>query len=117
MIQCDNIRNFAIAAFRAYGHIDELQDDITLDDFVALWAARQTIMHFINEGKVEIVEAINKVYCELPLGHLQSQTITMSVIHTANDMYKSDSTIWKYLKQSCKMFNKYYTQYKNQQLL
>lgn len=107
MIQQDNIKEYEIAAFRAYGHIDSIEEP-TFEDTMTLWAVSSVIRHLKFDDDDIALKGVQEVYCKLPMGHIRRGTITNSVKRTAFDMFISESTLWSALNRARRLFNKYY---------
>lgn len=107
MIQQDNIRDFAVAAFRHYGYIQGHTDKAAADRDV-IKAAESTIKHLTVDGDTETVKLVRDIYCRLPSGKLHKNVITDRVNAAAADMSMDPRTVWRKLARARRLFYNYY---------
>ena len=106
-MQQDNIKNFAIAAFRFYGHRKQ-QTSLSENDFTVLFAVSLTLKHLEVDGDQVALAGIRLVYFGLPSGRLKSNVMTNSVRRAAAQMHSSEGTVWNKLRRARILFDKYY---------
>ncbi len=106
MIQQDNIRDFAVAAFRHYGHTRSGTRDP--DSCAEVEAAASTIKHLRVEGETETVRLIERVYCSLPLGKLKRNAVAYRVNAAASEMNMDARTVWRKLAKARRLFYAYF---------
>lgn len=113
MIEQNNIKDFAIAAFRYRGHIDV--DSITSDDeLTVVLAVSSTVRHLQIEQDTIAVEGIKRVYYNLPLGNIKRGVMSNRVRRVAYDMHISESVLWRGLRHARYVFNRYYKEFTSQ---
>ncbi len=103
-IQQDNIKDFAIAAFRYYGQ----RNNIDSPDKTVINAVERTMQHLNIENDIIALEGVRNTYCRLPQGKIRRGTITRSIIKAAYDMNVDERTLWRKLERSRKIFGEYY---------
>lgn len=101
MIQQDNIRDHAVAAFRQYGHNKHAERCAEIE------AASLAIKHLTVDGDIETVQLIERVYCSLPLGKLKRNAVTHRVAAAAVEMNMDVRTVWRKLAKARRLFNAY----------
>ena len=69
-MQQDNIKDFAIAAFRYRGHLNDT-DILSLEEVYINMAVTSTIRHLDIERDYIAIEGVKRVYYQLPLGNLK----------------------------------------------
>ena len=69
-MQQDNIKDFAIAAFRYRGHLNDT-DILSLEEVYINMAVTSTIRHLEIERDYIAIEGVKRVYYQLPLGNLK----------------------------------------------
>lgn len=106
-MQQDNIRDFAIAAFRAYGHKKGNQE-LTREEHDIFTAVAWTFRDLQTENKTIAIMAIKKVYCTIPFGKMQKGTIKQLTSRAAFDLHADESTIKRGLSRGKRLFNKHY---------
>lgn len=113
----DNLEYFAYAAFRLYGHTDDIKT-LTSEDALIVSAAASTLRHLKVDRKLSESKAIEYILCELPMGHIARGTISNRVKDAAyNIVYVEETTIWRYLHHARMLFDRYYNEYYSQQPL
>lgn len=70
-MQQDNIKDFAIAAFRYRGHLNDT-DILSLEEVYINMAVTSTIRHLDIERDYIAIEGVKRVYYQLPLGNLKT---------------------------------------------
>lgn len=108
MIKKDNIKDFAILAFRYYGHrsVGNVATDTTEQKIIS--AVTDTFRHLKIENDIECVEVVEKIYCSLPLGNIRKGFISQRVVAVSNTMNMDGRTIWRKLRRARELFNAYY---------
>lgn len=104
----DNIKNYAVAAFRYYGHMRD-GDDVPPEDTNTISAVISTREHLRVEEDVETLTLIDKVYGSLPSGRLHRNVITHKVLAAAEEMNMDARTVWRKLARARKLFFAYYS--------
>lgn len=107
-MQQDNIRDFAIAAFRAYGH-KRKDNTFTPEEHDIFTAVAWTFKDLRNENKTLAIMSIKKVYCSIPMGKMKRGTIQSLVNKAASDLIADERTIKRGLSQGKRIFNKHYS--------
>lgn len=106
-MQQDNIKDFAIAAFRFYAHRKK-QKGLSENDLIILQAVERTLEYLEVDGDLVALEGIHRVYFALPEGKLKSNVMTNTVRRAAAEMFSSEGTVWNKLRRARKLFNEYY---------
>lgn len=107
MIQQDNIRDFAVAAYRYYAYVHS-NNNIKDKDYDVLTAVEHTIKHLKVDGEIETVKLIEDIYCTLPKGKIHKNVITDRVNAAANKYCMDPRTVWRKLARARKLFKSYY---------
>ena len=92
-MQQDNIKDFAVAAFRFYGQALKNKikpKDVTASDWDVFFAAALTVKHLQAAQDYDAAEGIRQVYFALPPGNLRRGTISNTVRRAAYDMHISE---------------------------
>lgn len=110
MFEQNNIKDFAIAAFRYYGHIDKHIKPTESEMFIII-AAALTIKHFKIEYDDMAIEGIKQVYYKLPMGNVKRGVMSNCVRKAAYDMNISESALWRKLRVVRDVFNRYYKEF------
>lgn len=106
-MQQDNIKDFAVAAFRLYGNnVDS--DPQTPDDQGIINAVKATLSHLAVNGDYTTIAAVKDVYCQLPCGYVKKGTISAAVQAAATAHHADARTIWRKLKYARQLFKQYY---------
>lgn len=108
MIKKDNIKDFAILAFRYYGHHNADDEGIDVNEQNIINAVTNTFRHLKIENDVECVDVVKEIYCSLPLGNIRKGFISQKVIAVSNVMNMDGRTIWRKLRRARELFNAYY---------
>lgn len=106
-MQQDNIRDFAIAAFRAYGHKKD-NHILTCEEHDVFTAITWTFRDLQSEKKTIAIMSIKKVYCAIPLGKMRKGTIRHLTSRAASELHADESTIKRGLSRGKRLFNKHY---------
>lgn len=109
MIQQDNIKDFAIAAFRHYGNIDKNTFDS--DSVTIALAVSSTIHHLKCEHDTIAVDGIRNVYFKLPQGNIKRGVMSSYIRRAAFDMNVSERVLWYSLQRARRVFNYYYNEF------
>lgn len=115
MIQQDNIKDFAIAAFRHYGHTKK-SDTIDADTITVALAVSSTIHHLECEEDTVAIDGIKQVYFKLPQGNIKRGEMSSYVRRAAFDMNVSERTLWYELRRARRVFNYYYNEFMTKSL-
>lgn len=107
MIQQDNIRDFAVAAYRHYGYVHS-NNKINNIDHDVIDAVEHSIKHLKVDGDTETVNLIVDVYGTLPAGRLHRNVITHRVNAAATKYCMDPRTVWRKLARARKLFRLYY---------
>lgn len=107
MIQ-DNIKDFAVAAFRLYGHRSEAAEPA---DEEIIKAVGDTIKHLTINGDADTVNIVCRVYCDLPLGKLRKGEVSARVETVASELYISERNVWRRLALAQRIFGQYYREH------
>lgn len=110
MIQQDNIKDFATAAFRHYAHTKHSKA-LDVDDITIIIAISSTIHHLECEHDTIALAGIRQVYFKLPKGNLKRGEMSSYVRRTALDIHVSESLLWNKLRRARQTFNYYYKQF------
>ena len=110
VIQQDNIKNFAIAAFRYRGHISN-NETLTADDTMVLLAVASALHHLDVEHDYIAVEGVKQVYYKLPMGNIKRGVLSKRVKRAAYDMHIDESTLWRKLHRARTVFERYYEKF------
>lgn len=110
MFEQNNIKDFAIAAFRYYGHIDKNVNP-TESEIGIILAAASTIHHLEIENDNIAIESIKRVYYNLPLGNVKRGVMSNRVKQAAYDMNINESVLWRKLRNARYIFNCYYKEF------
>ena len=108
MIPQDNIKDFATAAFRYYGHVTA-DNIITADELTVILAVSLTIHHLRIDNDFIALEGIKRTYCILPLGNLKRGIMSDYVRRASYEMNVSESVLWSKLRRARTVFNQYYS--------
>ncbi len=103
----DNIKNYAVAAFRYYGHISDISG-VPPEDGDTIDAVISVRRHLRVEGDAETITLIDKVYGSLPNGRLHRNVITHRVNAAAEEMNMDARTVWRKLARARRLFFAYY---------
>lgn len=102
-MQQDNIKDFAVAAFRLYGNDPQSPDEPGIIN-----AVRATFSHLAVNGDNMTITVVKEVYCRLPCGYVKKGTISAAVQASATAHHADARTIWRKLKYARQLFNQYY---------
>ena len=105
-MQQDNIKDFAIAAFRYRGHLNDT-DILSLEEVYINMAVTSTIRH---------LEIERDYYYQLPLGNLKRGLLTENTKRVAIDMHIEERTLWRHLARARNIFNCYYEKFTDTKL-
>lgn len=114
-MQQDNIKDFAIAAFRYRGHLKDT-DILSLDEIYINMAVTSTIRHLEIERDYIAIEGVKRVYYQLPLGNLKRGLLTENTKRVAIDMHIEERTLWRHLARARNIFNCYYEKFTDTKL-
>lgn len=110
MIQQDNIKDFAKAAFRFQGHLTA-NTKIDTDELAVVLAVSSTIHHLQIEDDAIAVEGVKRVYYTLPLGNIKRGLISSRVRYVAAELNVDESVLWRRLRRARYIFNCYYKKF------
>ena len=114
-MQQDNIKDFAIAAFRYRGHLNDT-DIVSLEEVYINMAVTSTIRHLDIERDYIAIEGVKRVYYQLPLGNLKRGLLTENTKRVAIDMHIEERTLWRHLARARNIFNCYYEKFTDTKL-
>ena len=107
MIPQDNIKDFAVAAFRYWAYVEK--DSITdIAEYRAITSVNKTFAFLNEHGAHDCVELVKRVYCRLPAGNIRKGLITHNANRAANSMYIDTRTVWRKLRRARNIFKEYY---------
>lgn len=113
-MQQDNIKHFEYAAYRLYGHTDDIST-LSDEDARIFTAAASALRHLKIDNKHNEVKAIKYILCDLPLGNIPTGTITARAVYAAEKIvFVEVGVIWRYMKHARTLFNEYYKEYTSQ---
>lgn len=115
MIQQDNIKDFAIAAFRYRGHMNG-NEIVTDDEATVILAVASTLHHLDVEREYIALEGIKQVYYKLPMGDLKRGMLSEYVRSAAYEMHVDERTLWRKLKRARTVFNRYHNKFTDRKL-
>lgn len=115
MIQQDNIKDFAIAAFRQY-HYTRTTDVVDDETAAVILAVSSTLHHLKCERDTIAIDGIKQVYFKLPQGELKRGTLSNHVRRAAFDMNVSERVLWYKLRRARRTFRYYYNEFMTKSL-
>lgn len=115
MIQQDNIKDFAIAAFRQY-HYTRTTDVVDDETAAVILAVSSTLHHLKCERDTIAIDGIKQVYFKLPQGELKRGTLSNYVRRAAFDMNVSERVLWYKLRRARRTFRYYYNEFMTKSL-
>lgn len=102
MIHKDNIKDDAIAAFRAYGHGMRDSEDPAIE------AVERTMLHLSIDDDTVALEGMRAVYFVLPLGVLKRGTISRAIVSASEEMHVDERRLYRKLARCRAMYHRYY---------
>lgn len=115
MIEQNNIKDFAIAAFRHY-HNTRKTDITDAETAAVVLAVSSTLHHLKCEHDTIAIDGIKQVYFKLPQGDLKRGTLSSYVRRAAFDMNVSERVLWYKLRRARRTFQYYYNEFMTKSL-
>lgn len=115
MIEQNNIKDFAIAAFRQY-HYTRTTDVVDDETAAVILAVSSTLHHLKCERDAIAIDGIKQVYFKLPQGDLKRGTLSSYVRRAAYDMNVSERVLWYKLRRARRVFNYYHNEFMTKSL-
>lgn len=115
MIEKNNIKDFAIAAFRQY-HYTRTTDVVDDETAAVILAVSSTLHHLKCERDTIAIDGIKQVYFKLPQGDLKRGTLSSYVRRAAYDMNVSERVLWYKLRRARRVFNYYHNEFMTKSL-
>lgn len=110
MIQQDNLKDFAVAAFRYYSNLD-MENSVDSDSVIIALAVSSTIHHLKCEHDTIAVDGIKYVYFKLPKGNIKRGVMSSYIRRAAFDMNVSERVLWYGLCRAKRVFSYYYNEF------
>lgn len=110
MIEQNNIKDFAIAAFRQY-HNTRKTDITDAETAAVILAVSSTLHHLKCERDTIAIDLIKQVYFKLPQGNLKRGTLSNCMRRAAEDISVHESTLWYKHRRIKSVFKYYYNEF------
>lgn len=107
----DITRDYATDAFRLYAALGKPSSAAALKSgmcqplLLDVSAVNETIKKLIKDNKGYIVKAVEGVYFNLPDDVLRKGDISMRVIKMARELYATEDTVYKWLREARTLFS------------